>query len=287
MANTQDNLIMCILKLGKVHDFTLGEASGDLSSLRSFHNWVKLEMIMSAVKKTNGTKLLDIAVGRGGDLMKWSKANLQFVTGIDSDPQSIYSTVDNGGFDGAIKRYQQTKRNKKVPKSFFWKMSATDPKTLGNLNEKDKNTIYDVVSCQFAFHYFVKDIDLVLETVKTKLKVGGLFIGTASDGDLIKANLDNGDILLPSLNIISHNKEEYIYHLDAQQKDRPSYFEIKGVITEYFLYKDFFIRKAEEHSLKVVSISNFSDFFKGYDKTMSIQEKVVSFLNFAFVFERI
>ncbi len=41
-----------------------------LEGLRKFHNWVKMQLILDAKKKTNGHTLLDVAVGRGGDIMK-------------------------------------------------------------------------------------------------------------------------------------------------------------------------------------------------------------------------
>ena len=128
-------------------------------SLRKFHNWIKLQLILDAKKNTPGEKLLDVAVGRGGDIFKWSKAKFKYVTGFDSDSKSIYEKND---FEGAIKRYSSVKSETNTPKCFFWNISAVDPFVLNILNGKDRNSIYDVVSCQFSFHYFVNDIDIVL-----------------------------------------------------------------------------------------------------------------------------
>ena len=61
-----------------------------LEGLRKFHNWIKSQLIFEAQRKTKGDCLLDIAVGRGGDIMKWNKAKLKYVTGFDIDSKSIY-----------------------------------------------------------------------------------------------------------------------------------------------------------------------------------------------------
>ena len=45
----------------------------DIDNLRKFHNWIKLQIITDAKLKTQGKSLLDVAVGRGGDIFKWVK----------------------------------------------------------------------------------------------------------------------------------------------------------------------------------------------------------------------
>ena len=127
-----------------------------IDNLRKFHNWIKFQLINQAKRETNGKYLLDVAVGRGGDIFKWAKNNIVYVTGIDNNQQSIHEKIE---FDGAIKRYNIIKTQMRVPRCYFWNISATDPDVLNKLNIKDRNTIYDIVSCQFSFHYFVKEMD--------------------------------------------------------------------------------------------------------------------------------
>ena len=157
--STPDKLIECIINLGEIHNFTL-DIPSNIDNLRSFHNWIKSKLIFKAQKETRGIRLFDIAVGKGGDIMKWYKSGIKYVTGIDSDYKSIF---EHREFDGAIKRYKNIKKNiPNIPKYYFLNLSATDSKTLNLVNERDRNTRYDIISCQFAFHYFVKEIDLSL-----------------------------------------------------------------------------------------------------------------------------
>ena len=279
-----DKLIECIINLGEIHNFTI-DIPKNIDNLRNFHNWIKFKLILNSKQKTKGNKLFDIAVGKGGDIMKWYKSGIKYVTGIDSDYKSIFEHND---FDGAIKRYKNIKRTiPSLPKYYFLNLSATDNKTLDYVNEKDRNTIYDIVSCQFAFHYFVKKIDVVLNLVSSKLRKGGYFIGTASDGDLIYKNLKKEDIHLPLLNIIKESDDSYIYFLNTNQTQtqRQTYFEQMGALSEYYLYKENFISKCKEYNLELLEIKNFSEWYNVYEnKNLSSQEKIISFLNFSFVF---
>ena len=280
-----DSEILNFIIEGKLNEIQFEEEYYTLDNLRSFHNWIKLQLIFKAKNNTNGQTLLDVAVGRGGDLMKWTKAKFKYVTVFDNDSKSIY---EKNEFDGAIKRYNTMKSIPNLPKVFFWNISATDPKCIDILNGKDHSKIYDVVSCQFAFHYFVKDIDLVLKMISSKLTKNGYFIGTSTDGDLIKNNLKNGDVSNDILNIEKTSAEMYKFNLNSYNTESKTYFECTGASNEYFLHKDKLVAKCKEYNLEAVSIKNFHEWkldYKGRELTR--RECAASFLNFSFVFKKI
>lgn len=258
----------------------------DIDNLRKFHNWIKLQLISDAKYRTNGENLLDVAVGRGGDIFKWVKNDFKYVTGIDNDSKSIR---EKKHFDGAIQRYNLIKTQMKVPRCYFWVISATDPDVLNKLNTKDRNCVYDVVSCQFSFHYFVKDIDITLNMISKKLKNGGIFIGTASDGDLINSNLEKTDqISTGILNVKKINDSVYDYILFPGNTDRTTYFEFRGALPEYFLFKEYFINKCKEYNLELVRMNNFHEWYNVYGgKKLSENEMHASFFNFSFVFKKV
>ena len=251
-------------------------------SLRKFHNWIKLQLIFEAKRISSGDKLLDVAVGRGGDIFKWAKAKFKYVTGFDSDKKAIYEKRD---FPGAIERYNSVKCDLNIPKCYFWNISATDSDVLAKVNGKDRACMYDTVSCQFSFNYFVKDIDIVLNFISKKLKPGGIFIGTATDGDLIEKNLEVKCIDKSALKIKRINEEMYDFELISEKSSRETYFEYRGASSEYFLYKDFLIEKCKEYDMHLVSILNFHEWIqKYYLNNLSKEEMMCSFLNFSFIF---
>lgn len=277
------NSVFEYIQSGNLNDIEFSSQTGE--PLRKFHNWIKQQLIFESKKITNGTKLLDVAVGRGGDIFKWSKAKFKYVTGFDSDSKSVYEKAD---FDGAIKRYNSVKSETNVPKCYFWHLSATDPFILNSLNGKDHNCVYDVVSCQFSFHYFVEDINVVLNMISKKLKNKGIFIGTATDGDLIKNNLKNTpNINQSAINLKYISEDMYEFSLISEKTPRETYFEYRGVSKEYYLSKSFLIEKCKEFNMYPVRLLSFHEWNSIYTgMQMSKEEMACSFLNFSFVFQK-
>lgn len=69
--------------------------------LRNFHNlYVKSAIIAAVATKQHETSLLDLAVGKGGDMNKWIQSKLKAVLGIDI----AYDNIHNNS-DGACARY--------------------------------------------------------------------------------------------------------------------------------------------------------------------------------------
>ena len=148
--------------------------------------------------------------------------------------------------------------------------------------------MYDVVSCQFSFHYFVEDINVVLNMISKKLKSKGIFIGTATDGDLIKQNLKNTPAIIKSaINLKYISEDMYEFSLNSEKTSRETYFEYRGVSREYYLSKAFLIDKCKEFNMYPLSILSFHEWNRNYaGMQMSKEEMACSFLNFSFVFQK-
>lgn len=182
-------------------------------ALRDFHNlYVKRKLIQS-VSRT-GYKLIDLAVGKGGDFPKWIASKLGFVFGIDISKDNIENRLD-----GACARYlNYLKREQRIPKCLFVNGDSGKHILSGEamFNEKGKQIInaifgngtkdekklgtgvfknygivkdgFDIVSCQFAMHYFFKDhetLNTFIRNICETCKIGGHFIGTCYDGNKI------------------------------------------------------------------------------------------------------
>ena len=63
------------------HEISQRRKKSSISSMRSFHNFIKKHLLYVIVQLIHSKQinLLDIAVGRGGDLAKWNKSNIKFV----------------------------------------------------------------------------------------------------------------------------------------------------------------------------------------------------------------
>jgi len=185
-------------------------------AMRDFHNQVVKRRLIMSVSRPNAT-LVDLAVGKAGDLPKWTEAKLGFVYGIDISTDNIQNPMD-----GACMRYlEASSGRRRVPQCIFLQgtsaldipsgkaFSSTGSKrvnaailgTIGKgvdisqelgagvaaVRNKGKGG-FDVVSCQFATHYFFENRDTLttfLDNVVALCKPGGYFIGTCYDGQRV------------------------------------------------------------------------------------------------------
>ncbi|KAF9065283.1 mRNA capping enzyme-domain-containing protein [Rhodocollybia butyracea] len=153
--------------------------------LKNFNNWVKSVLISkfahpvlasSSIKqaRTKG-KVLDLGCGKGGDIMKWSKARICEYAGADIAAISV---------DQAQERWESTRTNK------FRASFATYDFCTQDLEEVFPPQVlaqpFDVVSSQFCIHYaFEKEetVRRMLRNVSHYLRPGGAFIGTIPNAE--------------------------------------------------------------------------------------------------------
>lgn len=300
-----DKFIYCIIKYGKIQNFVISNRTNKIDNLRKFHNFIKLQLILKSCKETNAKNLLDIACGRGGDLQKWLNNNidLKYILAFDSHKDSIYSSIKKGdSFDGAIARFQNLKQNYrgKMPFINFKNLDILDSDILSKINYIDSNKKYDVVSCQFALHYFCENdfmLNSVLNIISTKLRKGGLFIGTATDGDLINNILKNGDVDIPLLKLIKRESNNYLFYIQTEnttELTRQNYFELQGVSSEFYIFKEKLKNIALKNKLELIEFKSFYEWYQEYKNNnkskfneMSVYEILISFLNFSFIFKKI
>jgi hypothetical protein len=203
-------------------------------SMRDFHNlFVKKNLILSV--STRGDVLIDYAVGKAGDMSKWTMGKLKFVFGIDISRDNIHNRLD-----GACARYLTAR--KKQPNMLHALFVNGDSKyNIRNGDafptEKDKQIAsavfgvgakdltklvkgvynqygvaesgFNISSCQFALHYFFENNTVFhqfLRNVSECTKIGGYFVGTCYDGKKVFQLLrtkENGE----SVSIIKNERK--------------------------------------------------------------------------------
>jgi len=188
-------------------------------ALRNFHNlYVKKNLILGVSRR--GDKLIDIAVGKAGDLQKWITAKLSFVLGVDISKDNIHNQID-----GACARYlNEYRKSKDIPKALFingdsglnirsGQAFATEKdkqiaKAVFGQGPKDKNLLgagvynqygvaetgFNITSCQFAMHYMFKNkttFHQLLRNIAECTRLNGYYIGTCYDGKTVFNLLQN------------------------------------------------------------------------------------------------
>ena len=187
-------------------------------NMRDFHNLFVKKYLISSVSHP-GDKLIDLAVGKGGDFPKWIDSELSLVVGIDYSKDNIENRLD-----GAYARYLNYKKSRKnIPEAIFMHGDSGElynekgitneqylniyQAILGN-GPKDEKLLgknvfkkygiardgFEICSCQFAIHYFFKSVNTLenfIQNVINNTQVGGYFIGTSYDGKTIFSYLEN------------------------------------------------------------------------------------------------
>ena len=181
--------------------------------MRNFHNFIKSNMIytlcypkMTMKESKNKLNVLEVGIGRGGDLMKFYHSGVGKLVGFDIDYDGIYSATD-----GVISRYQTMKRKMpNFPKSIFLIADAgtlldleSQEKSLGTVSDINKQTLkqvfgisnsdtkhdkFDIFNCQFMLHYTFKNDSSwnnFCGNVNKYLNKDGYLLITTTDGKLL------------------------------------------------------------------------------------------------------
>ena len=202
-------------------------------ALRDFHNlYVKSKLIEGVSNYLRNRLniaepiLIDYAVGKAGDLSKWSRSKIAFVLGIDNHGDNI-TNADDGACVRYLKGRQMDKKSN-LKALFLEGSSALNIRTEStafstalqkelvqsvfghgaNMNHKKyafKHGIaqegFHISSCQFALHYFFeskKTLHAFLKNLSECTRLNGYFIGTCFDGQKVFQMLnkrDNGTLI--------------------------------------------------------------------------------------------
>jgi mRNA (guanine-N7-)-methyltransferase len=198
--------------------------------------------------------VLDLGCGKGGDLLKWKKANVSSVTFVDIAENSL---------NDCQSRFNDNRYPPARYEAEFIHLDATRDKL--KLKLKNPNKVFDLVSSQFVIHYSFETFEQAnrfFENVSQNLRVGGYFIGTTTNAnEIVKRLRDSSD------NSFGND----IFKIDFFDQDKHNLdifgvrfnFQLDDVVEcpEYLANFKVLEKIALRHDLKLVFKMNFSDFF--------------------------
>jgi mRNA (guanine-N7-)-methyltransferase len=276
--------------------------------LRIFHNWIKSKLLSDAVDylKSNydikHNKLLDLATARGGDMHKWISNDINNVVGFDTDKNSIY------GENGAIDRYKRLvnrlkNKGKEIPIYEFHVVDLSVRENIKKLDQIIKKRKFDIVSCQFAIHYFFKSqetLETFIKIVKRYVSKNGIFIGTTMDGNRIDQMfvLQGRDIIKKNLYYLENKtiKSDTPYGntilVSLGEKEGETHYFRDEASKEFKVDVEELKRVCDNNGLRFIGTTSFErwyELYKGDKNTnnkylLGPEEKEFSFLNFSFIF---
>lgn len=272
----------------------------------SFHNRIKEDLYSKYVKK--GDTLLELAVGKGGDLQKWIKAQPSKIVGMDISLSNLASPVDS-----ASKRYLEKKRDGRVPPLLLVQGSFTShplfeqddkymPILMGTqsghtdyLKQFEGLNAFEDVSCQFAMHYACETEETFRNFAKNiRDSCKEFFFGTCSDGQAIYSLLIGKKTHLFTVEgrVAGEYTKEYLdkdswteefgmpvkVYLESFVKPEIEYLVPFGKVTEIM----------EEMGFELQDTKLFSEIYENQTRiTLGDMQRDFSFLNRAFVFKRV
>ena len=271
-----------------------------------FHNVIKTQLINSYCRP-NPIKLniFDTSIGVGGDIYKYYNASVNKAICIDIDYNGIYST------DGVIHRYKIMKKTKPhVPfMDFFQANFNVDLNVDSQLKcgmDKSKESIekmkkyfkqdYDIISCQFSFHYFLESeqtLQTAINNINKLLKNNGYVLITCFDAHKVHKYLGNENKIVNYIDIngiktpIHSIEKKY----DINDKDKiinnnnNIIFKCGNAIDvmvaegginaiEYMVDKTYLINKMKENNLFLIETGTFKDMYNNLKEYVNTIKEV-------------
>ena len=252
--------------------------------MRRFHNKIKEQLYNKYCKNTNW--LLELCSGKGGDMHKWTFNNIKNVHGYDISERNI--TECKRRFDGL------SKQDKSLLNYNFYNLDLTKNNSY-DVIYKNNPSNFDVICCQFGFHYFFgcrDHYDNIMKILDTSLKTDGYFIITFLDNSRIN------DLFEESKRTCSYELNgEVVYFLERDYIDNTKIYGNSLKITlngnnilgegsnEWIINYNSLLQSMEVAGFECVETQLFKDV---YDNSFDLSEceTNISFLNRYCVFKK-
>jgi mRNA (guanine-N7-)-methyltransferase len=247
--------------------------------MRLFHNRIKCDLIRKASCEKSDVHLLDIGVGRGGDMFKWDQCSVDYAIGYD--PECSY-------IEEAKRRFSHSNLNGKRDYHFVHALS------MDSLKLPDQSM--DIVSCQFAIHYFFQSESMLvccLEQIQRVLRSDGIFIGTFMDGNIVmdhtcnSTNTYSNEAMMMYVPNETENKNAFALPLKVYLTGT-LYFGENTVSNEYVVFKDVLQRFCEKVGLELVEFKLFQTYHQEYQNDFNMNSDCTkcSYMYSSFMFRK-
>ncbi|KAM6973659.1 mRNA cap guanine-N(7) methyltransferase [Aplochiton taeniatus] len=233
--------------------------------MRNFNNWLKSVLIGEILEKVRAQRrevcVLDLGCGKGGDLLKWRKGNID---------QLVCADIADVSVEQCRNRYDDMRRRSHSNDRLFTAefIAADCTKELLWDKLKDPDMLFDMCSCQFVYHYSFeteKQAHMMLRNACDRLRPGGFFIGTTPDAYELVRRLEESDSTSFGNEVFSVTfGEKGTYPLFGCQY----HFNLEGVVNvpEFLVYFPLFEEMAKQYNMRLVLKKTFSEFFEEHIK---------------------
>lgn len=271
-------------------------------NMQNFHNIVIKNQLFERPPVAARRRLLELACGQAGDLPRWMSAGYRYVMGVDMNKNNI-EDVANGAYARVLRSMGDASPcavflvgdcGKSLRDGAAFDHSPESAEVWRDLTRREASSagmaplrafhdgvahkgrlLFDVVSCQFALHYFLKSADTLdgfLRNVADHLVDGGYFLATFMDGETVHRQLTRakGGPLVKGVvggTVIWAIQGRYRGFSqtaeDVYGKEIGVYLEnTRRSIIEYLVPMEVLVAKAGEHGLELEATELFSQTYE-------------------------
>ncbi|KAF2316983.1 hypothetical protein P3X46_022665 [Hevea brasiliensis] len=233
--------------------------------LKKLNNWIKSVLVQLYARR--GDVVLDLACGKGGDLIKWDKAKIGYYVGIDIAEGSIEDCRTR--YNGDADHHQRRRKS-----SFPARLICGDCYEVRLDKVLADDAPFDICSCQFALHYSWSTearARRALANVSALLRPGGIFIGTMPDANVIVKKLREAKGLAFGNSVYwirfdEEYSEKKFKHSSPYGIKYKFHLEDAVDCPEWIVPFNIFKSLAEEYDLELIFVKNAHEFVHEYLK---------------------
>ena len=257
-----------MLTTGQIYFMGINRNNAYINPMLNFNNFVKKHLFDTYLKKD--MSLLELAAGRGGDLYKFLSKSPKYV---------LFTDFAKDAINEAKRRYKTMHNFQNINMDFIeLDLTKNSQKEINNIV---KNKKFDVISCQFAIHYFMDTFEIFFNNMNKYLKKNGIFIFTCfNSSEITKLLNKNNTVYFPIKNRRNNKSPLQISKID--NKNINVYVETIGKHPEPLADLDFIIKYYEDNGYELIENKSFQTLYKDYkkDKLSNSELKFTSLYNF-------
>ena len=214
----------------------------------------------------NKNVVIDLGIGQGADLSRYIVANVKHLIGIDIDKDAL--TTLNSRMYTILNKYKSQNQITKIT-TIFGDVCKTED-IINKLIEFNISKV-DAVISQFAFHYYLENLEYVVKMIGSLLNKDGYFLMSTFDGQLVYnlLNKNNGEWKIIEDNVIKyHIKRNYsgTFQENGQSIELILPFSDGKYYKELLVNTDYIISIFNKFGMKLLKKQNFYDHIDEYTK---------------------
>ena len=262
-----------MITTGKIYFTGVNKKNSLISNMIKFNNQIKKQMYDSYLKKN--MNLLELSAGRGGDFYRFLFKQPKFI---------LFTNYAKDALQEAQRRFHLIKKDSKEElneTSIIFQEYDLREDVTKDMKPLIDSKQFDVVSCQFAIHYFMESENVFLnffKNVDSYIKKHGVFMFTCFDGLKIRRLLDTiaknekmefkikGEITMSLTRIYDkRNKKPFGNKISV-------FSQTIGEHEEYLVDLEYIIKYFEKKHYKLIENVSFGDLVNKFNGKLSETE---------------